>query len=42
MVNMLFNKILGENEKCLLFLLENQRNFLDNRLGAGHKELTDF
>ena len=32
MVNMLFNKVLGENEKkkCVLFLLKNQRNFLVN------------
>ena len=27
---MLFNKVLGENEKCLLFILKNQRNFLAN------------
>lgn len=30
MVNALFNKVLGEDEKCLLFLLENWRNFLAN------------
>ena len=24
----LFNKVPGENENCLLFLLENQRDFL--------------
>ena len=30
MVNMLFNKILGENEKGLSFILRNQRNFLAN------------
>ena len=29
-MNMLFNKVLGENEKCLLILLKNQRNFLAN------------
>ena len=26
----LFNKVPGENENCLLFLLENQRDFLAN------------
>ena len=30
MVTMFFNKVLGENEKCLLFLLKNQRNILGN------------
>ena len=30
MVNMLFNKVLGKNQKCLLFLLESQRNLLAN------------
>lgn len=30
MVNALFNKVLGEDEKCLLFLLKNWRNFLAN------------
>ena len=29
-VNTLFNEVLGENEKCLLFLLKNWRNFLAN------------
>ena len=29
-VNMLFNKVLGEYEKCVLFLLKSQRNFLTN------------
>ena len=28
--NMLFNNVLGEYEKCLLFLLKSQRNFLTN------------
>lgn len=28
MVNLLFNKGLGENEKYLLFLFKNQRNIL--------------
>lgn len=29
--NMLFNKVLGENEKCVFhFYLKNQRNFLVN------------
>jgi len=32
MVNMLFNKILGENEECLLFLLKNWRNVSANRV----------
>ena len=27
-MNTLFNKVLGENENCLLFLLKNQKNFL--------------
>ena len=27
-MNMLFNKILGENEKGLSFILKNQKNFL--------------
>ena len=30
MVNLLFNKALGENENCLLFLFKNQRNLLAN------------
>ena len=29
---MLFNKILGENEECLLFLLKNWRNVSANRV----------
>ena len=32
-VNMLFDKVLGANEKmCILFLLEHRRNFLANRI----------
>ena len=27
LMNMLFNKVLGENEKCLLFLLETEQTF---------------
>ena len=31
MVTMLFNKVLGENEKCVSYVyLKNQRNFLAN------------
>ena len=31
MVNMLFSKVVDENEKCV-FLFKNQRNFLANSL----------
>jgi len=38
-VNMLFNKVLSESEKCLLFLLKNKRNVLADPVMAERKRL---
>ena len=43
MVNMLFNKVLGKNEKCVLSLYRNQRNFLANpTLSSKMKQIYHF